>query len=133
MLISVINTKMKPSTQPPEYIQYELLDKLKQALEIEMQYIDHNLTICVLPKELRSNWEYLSRAIHQVFSKNYTDLINEYRVKEAILILQNITNGTHPKMNIPEIAHQSGFKSASTFNPAFKKVMGLRLWDKCNK
>jgi AraC-like DNA-binding protein len=106
-------------------IRYDLTDKLKYSLETEMRYLNANLTLSILAKELHANREYLSRTIHYFFENSYTDLINEYRVKEATRILENFSNGAKTKLNMLEVAHASGFKSTSSFNPAFKKVMGV--------
>ncbi|MDO8951391.1 MAG: helix-turn-helix domain-containing protein [Draconibacterium sp.] len=126
MLITVENTIKKPSTQEPQKnINYDLLDKLKYALETEKRYLDANLTISLLAKELHTNREYLSRTINHYFGKNYTDLLNEYRVKSAIHLFEDITNGTVNNCTMLQVAHTSGFKSTSTFNPAFKKMMGV--------
>ena len=126
MLISVENTKKIPKTQySPKNIHYDLLDKLKYALETERRYLDANLTISSLAKELHTNREYLSRTINHYFGKNYTDLLNEYRVKAAIHLFEHITNGTIKNRTILQVARTSGFKSTSTFNPSFKKVVGV--------
>jgi AraC-like DNA-binding protein len=125
MLITVENTKKKPNTQePPKNIHYDLLDKLKHALETEKRYLDPNLTISALAKELHTNREYLSRTINHFYRKTYTDYINEYRVKAAIQLFEDITSGTVKNCTMLQVAHASGFKSTSTFNPAFKKVIG---------
>lgn len=126
MLISVENTKKKPSAQEStKNIHYDLLDKLKYALETEKRYLDANLTISSLAKELHTNREYLSRTINHYFGKNYTDLLNEYRVKSAIQLFEDLINGTAKNCTMLEVAHATGFKSTSTFNPAFKRKMGI--------
>jgi AraC-like DNA-binding protein len=114
----------RETAQPPNPIHYELISKLEFALETEKCYLDCNLTLTRLAQKLQTNREYLSSTINHYYHKTYTDLINEYRVKEATLILGNISNGTQAKHNMPEVAHASGFKSISTFNPAFKRVVG---------
>lgn len=124
MLISVENRAKKPNTQEPHRnIHYELLEKLKYALETEKRYLDARLTLSSLAKELHTNREYLSRTINHCFGKSYIDYINEYRVKTAIELLENNTKGTIKPSTILKVANASGFKSTSTFNPAFKKIM----------
>ncbi len=126
MLVSIENTSKKSlSDEFPQNIHYELRDKLIIALETEKCYLDVNLTLSSLSKELHTNREYLSRTIHHFFQKNYIDFINEYRVKEATRILGSISNKIQTKQNMLEVANASGFKSTSTFNPAFKKIMGV--------
>lgn len=112
-------------THQPYPIHYELLNKLKYVLETEKRFLDPNLTISILAKELHTNREYLSRTINRHYNKTYTLLINEYRIKTAIEILENISNSTTRNRTMLKIANASGFKSTSTFNPAFKKVMGV--------
>ncbi|GAB1453447.1 hypothetical protein MASR2M47_35030 [Draconibacterium sp.] len=125
MLISTENTDKKPNTQDlHKNIHYDLLDKLNHTLETEKRYLDPNLTLGTLAKELHTNREYLSRTINHFFGKSYTDYINEYRIKIALELLESIANGTTKNKTMLKIANASGFKSTSTFNPAFKKVMG---------
>jgi AraC-like DNA-binding protein len=125
MLISIENTKKRPSVREQKSIHFELLDKLKHALETEKRYLDPNLTLSLMAKELHTNREYLSRTINHFFGKNYTDYINGYRVKSAILLFKEITNGAVKNCTMLKVANKSGFKSTSTFNPAFKRVMGI--------
>lgn len=125
MLISIENTEKRPSTEEPKNIHYELLEKLKHALETEKRYLDPSLTLTTLAKELHTNREYLSRTINHCFGKSYTDYINEYRIYTAIEILESIRNKAAKPRTMLNIANASGFKSTSTFNPAFKKVAGV--------
>lgn len=125
MLISIENTEKRPSVREQKSIHFELLDKLKHALETKKRYLDTNLTLSLLTKELHTNREYLSRTINLFFGKSYTDYINEYRIKAAIEILESIANKTAKPRTMLKVANASGFKSTSTFNPAFKKVVGV--------
>jgi len=126
MLISVENTKKLPKTQDShKNIHYDLLDKLKNALETEKRYLDANLTITLLAKELHTNREYLSRTINRIFGTTFTDYINEYRVKSAIQLFEDIISGTVHNCTMLQAAKNTGFKSTSTFNPAFKRRIGV--------
>jgi AraC-like DNA-binding protein len=124
MFISTENTKKAATNRSQNKIHCDLLDKLDHALETQKRYLDPNLTLGALAKELHTNREYLSRTINLFFGKSYTDYINGYRIKAALEILQSIANGTTKPRTILKIANASGFKSTSTFNPAFKKVVG---------
>jgi AraC-like DNA-binding protein len=125
MLISTKNKDKKPNTQDlHKNIHFDLLDKLDHALETQKRYLDPNLTLGILAKELHTNREYLSRTINLFFGLSYTDYINGYRIKTALELLESIANGTTKSKTMLKIANASGFKSTSTFNPAFKKVMG---------
>jgi AraC-like DNA-binding protein len=124
MFISIENTKKAATDRTQNKIHYDLLDKLDHVLETEKRYLDPNLTLGTLAKELHTNREYLSRTINLFFGTSYTDHINGYRIKAALEILQSIANGTTKPRTILKIANASGFKSTSTFNPAFRKVVG---------
>ena len=126
MLISIENTIKKSTKKELDRdIHYDLLEKLKHALETEKRFLDPNLTISILAKEMHTNREYLSRTINHFYRKNYTDYINEFRVKSAIQLFEDITSGTINNCTMLKAANKSGFKSTSTFNPAFNKVMGV--------
>lgn len=120
-----ITTPKSQIENPSLNIHYELLDKLMVALEAEKCWLDANLTLNSLAKSLHSNREYLSRTIHHFFKKSYIDLINEYRVKSAMHLFEEIVKGESKNFTMLEVANNSGFKSTSTFNPSFRKVVGV--------
>ncbi|WP_430817053.1 helix-turn-helix domain-containing protein [Carboxylicivirga sp. RSCT41] len=55
------------------------------------------------------------------FDKSFFDLVNEYRTKEAIRLIQE---GFHQKHTLPHLAEEAGFNSKTTFNRIFKKYTG---------
>ncbi|MES2589641.1 MAG: helix-turn-helix domain-containing protein [Bacteroidota bacterium] len=98
----------------------ELKSKLKEFMETEKPFIDQDLTIFKLSKDLSTNTKYLSHVINSEFKQNFINFINEYRVEEVKThLLSNSSNYT-----IETLAQNSGFKSKSSFNSAFKKVTG---------
>jgi AraC-like DNA-binding protein len=100
----------------------ELLNQLIKKLENDKIYRDSNLTIQQLSDTLNTNNKYISTLINQEFEVNFVSFINKYRVEEAKQLLLN-NNKKH--LTIEGIGNESGFKSKSAFNAAFKKFTGL--------
>jgi AraC-like DNA-binding protein len=95
---------------------------LLRALEVEGIYRDRDLSLNSLARCLGVAPHHLSQVINQRFQKNYPQLINEYRVREAKRIL--LADGEKdPK--IITIAFQVGFNTLNSFNRAFKKQVGM--------
>ncbi len=106
-------TKLKADEYKKELLNY---------MEDEAPYLDPDITLSDLSEALSIPNNHLSQVINQKFDKNFFDFINSYRVKEAKEWLSN------PKRNnetMLAIAFESGFKSKSTFNAAFKKLTGI--------
>jgi AraC-like DNA-binding protein len=100
------------------------LDKLKNKLEILMQndkvYLEPNLTLNDLSKQLGVNSTVLSFTINNGFGKNFNDFINEFRINDVKAKLKNADDST-----LLGIAFDCGFNSKATFNRAFKKFTGI--------
>ena len=104
-------------------IKEEILEKLGQLLDNEKVFRDFDLTIDKLAKIISTNRNYLSQTIYKEFGKSYIDFINEYRVKEAMFLLSDPQKCS--RLSIDGIANESGFRSVSKFNFAFKKFTGI--------
>ena len=101
-------------------------DELKvgviKMLETEQLYLASELRITELCKVLNTNRTYLSNLINNEFKLSFNDLINLYRVKHAVSLIED--NKTSD-LSLGDIAIDSGFGSLSSFNRAFKKVKGV--------
>ena len=100
-----------------------ILEKLTQMLDNEKTYRDFDLTIDKLAKNISTNRNYLSQTIYKEYRKSYSDFINEYRVKEAILLLSDPKKNS--ELSIAGISKETGFRSVPCFNSAFKKYAGI--------
>ncbi len=100
-----------------------LLQKLHNALSAEKIFTRADLTIDKLSRKLQTNRTYLSQLINEEFGRSYSDLINEYRIREAMALLSDKVLAQ--KYSIEAIAHESGFNNISTFNALFRKHVGL--------
>lgn len=92
-------------------------------LETDNNFIRKDLTLEVVAKEINTNREYLSRAINEN-NFRFTDLINKFRVLEAIAILSDKKN-PKSRYNLSVIANEVGFNSNSVFIEAFRKQTGM--------
>ncbi len=95
----------------------------KQVLQLfddKNPYLRHDYRITDLAVDLNTNKGYLSQMINEEFSLNFYNFINQYRIEEAKDLLLN-----NNYYSIQGIAENSGFKSISSFNTAFKKTTGM--------
>ena len=104
-------------------IKDKILKKLEQQLDNKKAYKDFDLTIDKLAKSISTNRNYLSQTIYKEYAKSYSDFINEYRVKESMLLLSNPQENS--KLSIAGIGKEAGFRSAPRFICAFKKFTGI--------
>lgn len=77
-----------------------------------------NGTLSELANLLYLNASYLSQLIRQKTSKTFSDLLNDARMKQAALLLQD------PKARIYHISTQIGYVNPNNFARAFKAYWG---------
>ena len=85
----------------------------------ERPYLNPDLNLSDLAKELQMNRAQLSQIINSGFQKNFNDFINEYRVNT---FKEKINSGEHKQLSLLGLAFDSGFISKATFNRVFKKL-----------
>lgn len=100
----------------------ELLDRIQQFLMEEKAFLDKGFTIDQLAEKVESNRTYVSQVINTEKGMSFNHFINEYRIKEAIKLLDSEDRAMY---TIESIAYSVGFSSKSSFNPAFKKYTGV--------
>ena len=65
----------------------ELYDKILNIVVVQKKYKDPNYSAKDLAKELKTNTRYLSAVVNSRFGMNYSCLLNEYRIKDALHLL----------------------------------------------
>ena len=90
----------------------ELYDKIMAIVVLQKKYKDPNYTAKKLAEELQTNTRYLSAVINSRFGMNYSCLLNECRVKEALHLL---VDKRYVDKNIGEISTMVGFASRQSF------------------
>jgi len=85
-------------------------------------YLDENCSVATLAVSLKLKDHQLSRLLNKHGKIIFADFINEYRLKEAIIYLEDQSKN---RKNIDMIHIECGFGSRTTFFRAFKKVYGI--------
>lgn len=99
----------------------ELYDKIINIVVVQKKYRDPDYSAKMLAKELETNTRYLSAVINSRFGMNYSCLLNEYRIREALHLL---TDKRYSAKNIEDISTMVGFANRQSFYAAFYKIMG---------
>lgn len=97
--------------------------RLAQYMEQERNYLNPKLSLREVATAIGSNMTYLSLYLNHSLHISFYDYVNCYRVEEACRILSQMSRGE--RINMTEVAQQSGFNSISTFNRYFKKTKGI--------
>lgn len=94
-----------------------LLFELLEMIKNDKPYLDGDLNLPQLSKQIGVSPNYLSQVINEQLNQNFYNFINYYRVQEAKwLMSENLQN----QPSIIMIAELSGFNSKSAFYKAFK-------------
>ena len=94
---------------------------LRKTMETGLFYQDPELNISALAEKLNMPAHELSRIINIVLKRNFSDFINEYRIREVVRKMQD---PHYDRMTLLGIAYESGFNSKTTFNRTFKQMTG---------
>jgi AraC-like DNA-binding protein len=93
-------------------------DDLQAWMAGQHPYRDASITLPKMADQLKVATNLLSETINRRTQQSFPDYINSFRIKDAQERLKDPAND-HEK--IATIAHETGFKSISVFNAAFKK------------
>lgn len=99
----------------------ELYEKILNIIVIEKRYRDKDFSAKALAVELGTNTRYISAVINSRFNTNFSCLINEYRIKEA---LHRMTDKRYLDLTIEEIGALVGFANRQSFYASFYRIMG---------
>lgn len=104
---------------------------LKSRCEATQLYLQHDLSLAQLSETIGTNRTYLSQYFAQQ-SVTYNAYVNQLRVDHfKRLYRENVA--AQRSFTAQQLAHDSGFRSYSTFAGAFKQFEGLNVtsWMKC--
>lgn len=96
-----------------------VLTRLTRLLETEKPYLQSDLSLPKLARQLNTNPHHLSQLLNDRLGQNFFDWLATHRIAEARLLLSEPTT-THLK--IDEIAERVGYNSPSAFHTAFKRI-----------
>jgi AraC-like DNA-binding protein len=106
---------------PGKEVDGALLRRLATHMAEARPYLDANLTVEQLARQLGVSTRELSRTINQGLEKNFFEFVSDYRIAEARRQLETAATNT----TILQVMYDSGFNSKSVFNTAFKKATGM--------
>lgn len=109
-------------------VQGEQRDKIARdilhIMENTEDYCASDYSIDKLAASIGSNARYVSEVVNEVFGRNFRAMLNEYRIKKAMVRLGDAEHYGH--FTIKAIAESVGYKSQATFIAAFTKFTGLK-------
>jgi len=99
-----------------------LVDKLKDCMETKRPWLDPDLSIEQLAASLGTPRHHVTQVINERLEKNFYRFVNEYRIEE---VKRKIADGGADRLSLLGVALNAGFNSKSTFNEAFKSILGI--------
>lgn len=97
----------------------ELRQRLEDLMRKDRPYLDEDVSLPGLARELHLTPHQLSRFLNEVIGENFYNYVNRYRVSEAQRMLTE-----EPERTILSIAYAVGFNAKSSFHAAFAKFTG---------
>ncbi len=119
--LSNSNAKKKVSALSID-VQQDLLEKINAFMNKDKPYLDSNFQISNICEALEVNRSYVSQVINQVEKKNFSQFVNEFRIREACSIF-NSDEGLN--YSIEGVSLMVGFKSKTPFYKSFKDILGV--------
>lgn len=95
--------------------------QLSELMNLQQPFLDSELTLSKLARQMGMSATLLSRIINEGFGQNFNDYINNLRVA---CVIDRFDHQAHLQFSLIGIAYECGFNSKTTFNRAFKKVTG---------
>ncbi len=96
--------------------------RIKALFEGEKIHLDDTLNLDQFAAKLQLPKKYVSDLINQSMGCSFKELLNTYRIEEALQIMQqNIA----PKKSLIDIAYSCGYTNKVSFYRSFKKKMGV--------
>lgn len=95
------------------------LEKLKFLFEEKKIYLEDDLSLQSLGRQLSLRPDQLSQVVNDSYGMNFNRFLNYHRIQEAIRILKE-----DPDAKIIHVAMRCGFNSKSSFNESFRRETG---------
>ena len=102
-----------------EEVEDAVLTRLTRLLETEKPYLQSDLSLPKLARQLRTNPHHLSQLLNDRLGQNFFDWLATHRIAEARRLLSEPTTA---HLKIDEIAGRVGYNSPSAFHTAFKRI-----------
>ncbi|OUR97617.1 hypothetical protein A9Q86_15490 [Flavobacteriales bacterium 33_180_T64] len=99
-----------------------LLDKIKNAIEIDKIYTQPAITLSQFSETINTPTYLVSKATKSIYKKTFPEVINSFRIKD---IQKKLALPEHTNDKIEDLAYDVGFNSSSAFYNAFKKETSM--------
>lgn len=106
----------------PDRTEEEILEKLLKFEKSEL-FLDPQIRLATIAKELDTNTRYLSSIINASKARSFNAYINSLRIQYIVGKLTS--EPRYRTYKISYLAEAGGFTSQSSFNTAFKEFTGL--------
>jgi len=100
----------------------ELYEKIQQKIVLEKKYRDAEYSAKQLAVDLHTNTRYISAVINLRFQQNYSSLVNELRIRDALYLL---IDQRYADCTVEDIATMVGFSNRQSFYAAFYRIKGM--------
>ncbi|WP_299223618.1 AraC family transcriptional regulator [uncultured Aquimarina sp.] len=97
-------------------------ERILQYMEEQKPYLNEDLKQSDLAEALNMNIPQISEVLNVCFQKNFNNFLNLYRINEVKKLMKN---PNYEEYKIVAIGYEAGFKSKTSFNRAFKNLVGL--------
>lgn len=101
--------------------QNDLMSRFTALMVERRLFTDPTLTVGAVAEALGTNRTYLSKAINESTGKTFTQLVNGYRIRQAVAELSDLASDKPLK----QISVDVGFSSLSTFYTLFQSTTGM--------
>lgn len=105
----------------------EQRDKLAAAIASEMdngtEFCNPDFSLDTLARIVGSNSTYVSQTINAVYGKNFSNFVNEYRVRLACRRLADVEH--YGNITIRGVGESVGYSAYGTFIKVFKNITGM--------
>ena len=99
-----------------------IVEKLEQLMRNEKPYLDPKFSMQDLCERLDVKRRKVTFVINEVLNKNFYGVINDYRIEDAIAMLNE---KALEEYKVDAIAEMVGFQSKSSFYACFKRYTGV--------
>lgn len=100
----------------------EIYEKILLKFVVEKKYRDPEYTAAKLADEIGCNARYISAVVHLRYRDNFSQLINDFRIKEAMYM---ITDKHFADLKMEDVARATGFANRQCFYSAFFRKNGM--------
>ena len=100
----------------------EIYEKILLKFVVEKKYRDSEYTAAKMAEEIGCNARYISAVVHLRYRDNFSQLINDFRIKEAMYM---ITDKHFADLKMEDVARATGFANRQCFYSAFFRKNGM--------